>query len=182
MIMCIMVVQITTTCFLRPPSTRAEVDCRDNLVQFLDTSSQHPLKTSASSNHLTILVTHVPLNKLSKSIQFSYNGRSVDIRTKILLTLRPGVVVSGHIHHEEYTQHRLEEWMVSEITVPTCSYRMGELSMGVGTAVVSKSVCMDTLTYQTLPKTFKPNCRSIIKLGFLSSLAPHTALHVMNTS
>ncbi len=52
--------------------------------------------------------------------------------------------------------------MFSEITVPTCSYRMGELSMGVGTAVVSKLLAcvVDTACsymYIDLIKTFKPS-------------------------
>ena len=47
------------------------------------------------------------------------------------------------MHHQEYTLHSLEyvggsQVIANEITVPTCSYRMGEKHMGVGTAVISK--------------------------------------------
>jgi len=64
----------------------------------------------------------------------------VDIKTKILLTLKPDIVLSGHIHHEEYTSHA-SNWgdiLVNEITVPTCSYRMGEAYSGVGLMTISK--------------------------------------------
>ncbi len=115
------------------------MECQKNLVHFLDTyTRKKELKSTNFEPPLTILISHVPLNELSKSAHFTYNNKAVDIRTKILLTLVPDVVVSGHVHHEVYTHHRLDKMEVHEITVPTCSYRMGELSMGVGTAVISK--------------------------------------------
>lgn len=67
----------------------------------------------------------------------------MDIRTKILLSLRPSVVVCGHDHHEGYTQHSMMEGLTAhEIMVPTCSYRMGEANMGIGTAVISEYLCL----------------------------------------
>lgn len=78
------------------------------------------------------------MNKLSKSTQFTFDNKVVDIQTKILHTLTPDMVVSGHVHHEAYTRYHLDKGDVHEITVPTCSYRMGKRNMGIGTAVISK--------------------------------------------
>ncbi len=84
------------------------------------------------------MISHVPLNKLFESNHFTHDNNVVDIRTKILLTIEPDVVISGHVHREMYTQHRLDNKEVYEITVPTCSYRMGKRNMGIGSAVISK--------------------------------------------
>ena len=94
------------------------------------------------STILTVVVSHVPLNLLHRSRTVSHDNNYVDIKTKILLSLRPGIVISGHVHHQEYTLHSLEygggsQVIANEITVPTCSYRMGEKQMGVGTAIIS---------------------------------------------
>lgn len=136
--------QITTTCFIRPPVNAPEAECRESLIKFLDSySKQESTRTSKTTTFLTILVSHVPLNLLHGSQTISHNNHYVDIRTKILLSLRPGIVISGHVHHQEYRLHSLvyddgDHVIANEITVPTCSYRMGEKQMGVGTAVISK--------------------------------------------
>lgn len=133
--------QITTVCFIRQPVTTAEVECRESLIRFLDGYQDSMRKPSLPL--LTIVVSHVPLNHLETNHKFKHHGKMVDIKTKILLSLRPGIIVSGHVHHEEYTLHSVETGsgdhvIANEITVPTCSYRMGEKLMGVGTAVISK--------------------------------------------
>jgi len=56
-------------------------------------------------------------------------------------------VVSGHIHHQSYASYPVwgESWrkptltkITHEITVPTCSYRMGEAYPGAGALVVGQ--------------------------------------------
>lgn len=63
-----------------------------------------------------------------------------------MLSVEPSYIFSGHIHHENYKTHTIwktgRETLVMklahEITVPTCSYRMGEKYMGVGLVVFGK--------------------------------------------
>lgn len=63
-----------------------------------------------------------------------------------MLDLEPSYILSGHIHHEDYNTHVIWESekedsvrkLTHEITVPTCSYRMGQQYMGVGVAVIGK--------------------------------------------
>ena len=127
--------------------TTSEKKCRHDLDHFLThgtTSAHHPYD---------IIFSHVPLNYLSPS---SYtNGLStVNIKTKILSSLNgTRFVFSGHIHHAMFSTHSssrppgigrvwshrlVRDSIVHEITVPTCSYRMGERYMGVGAAILSK--------------------------------------------
>ena len=65
-------------------------------------------------------------------------------------------VISGHIHHENYTTHVHRVYdegmdgtvekrarvlkLTHEITVPTCSYRMGEAHPGVGAMVIGEEI------------------------------------------
>ena len=128
--------------------TTSEKKCRHDLDQFLThetTSAHHPYD---------IIFSHVPLNDLSPATYT--NGLStVNIKTKILSSLNgTHFIFSGHIHHTMFSthssstpsvstgrvwSHRLaRDSIVHEITVPTCSYRMGERYMGVGAAILSK--------------------------------------------
>ena len=126
--------------------TTTEKRCRFDLEHFLTktlNSSLHPPPDVAFS--------HVPLNYLSPATHT--NGfPTVNIKSKILSSLTgTNFIFSGHLHHSIYGSHHrpvgggrvwshraARDDVVHEITVPTCSYRMGERYMGVGAAVFSK--------------------------------------------
>ena len=62
-----------------------------------------------------------------------------------MLDLEPSYILSGHIHYESYNTHAYWESekvkkLTHEITVPTCSYRMGQQHMGAGVAVIGEFV------------------------------------------
>jgi hypothetical protein len=139
--------QLTTVCYINSHlRTTSEKKCRHDLDNFLTHST-------ASAHHPhDIIFSHVPLNYLSPA---SYtNGLStVNIKNKILSSFNgTRFIFSGHIHHSMFSthssrpmsagrvwSHRLaKDGIVHEITVPTCSYRMGERYMGVGAAILSK--------------------------------------------
>lgn len=100
----------------------------------LDTFLQQYSKNTSLQQEpkATILLSHVPLNELP----------NYALRDEIVQTLRPHYVFSGHVHHSDHqlhspgNQHRGSP--VEEFTVPTCSYRMGQMYMGVGAATVGK--------------------------------------------
>ena len=88
-----------------------------------------------------ILLTHVPLQC------------TVGLKQQILASIAPDVVFSGHTHHVASQRHKLPVGTGTarpssgggggngsresvEYTVPTCSYRMGEMNMGVGAATI----------------------------------------------
>ena len=135
-------IQLTTVCFINSSlKTQPESDCRQELTNFLDKFKSARL-SSPSTNTPNVL-SHVPLDNLQST---------TNIKTKILSSLRPNFVFSGHIHHEKYTIHstvpegrrnslpndKKLEGFTHEITVPTCSYCMGQRQMGVGAAVVGE--------------------------------------------
>ena len=123
--------------------TTSEKKCRHDLEHFLTHRNLRPYD---------IVFSHVPLKYLSPATYT--NGLStVSIKSKILSSLNgTRFIFSGHIHHSLFSthssrslntgrvwSHRLaRDGMVHEITVPTCSYRMGERYMGVGAAILSK--------------------------------------------
>ena len=140
--------QLTTVCYINNHlQTTSEKKCRYDLEHFLThetTSTLHPFD---------VVFSHVPLNYLAQSTYT--NGLStVNIKSKILSTLNGShFIFSGHVHHSVFSthssrpsltagrvwSHRLAtDSVVHEITVPTCSYRMGEKYMGVGAVILSK--------------------------------------------
>ena len=55
----------------------------------------------------------------------------------------PDYIFSGHIHHADNVKHtyRIADGGIGtarEFVVPTCSYRMGQMYMGVGAGTVGK--------------------------------------------
>lgn len=87
-----------------------------------------------------MVFSHVPLQDVS-----------AELRVAVLEQVAPDYIISGHIHHESYSTHRVNTAgggggggggvsvrVAQEITVPTCSYRMGESHMGVGAAVIGE--------------------------------------------
>lgn len=140
------------------PKTTSEENCRSTLDTFLKHS------TNTSQPALQVVFSHVPLNKLSPAS--NTNGPSmVSVKSRILSSLHGArYVFSGHIHHTMYNRHDVDmsqttteagshrvmshglpqseygnaRHPVHEITVPTCSYRMGEKHMGIGAAVLSE--------------------------------------------
>ena len=138
--------QLTTVCYINSHlQTTSEKKCRFDLEHFLT----H--QTISTPHPYDIIFSHVPLDYLSPATYT--NGLStVNIKTKILSSLHGmRFIFSGHIHHSLFSthsrplstghvwSHRLaKDSVVHEITVPTCSYRMGERYMGVGAAILSK--------------------------------------------
>ena len=131
--------QLTTVCYINAhPRSQRESECRSELEDFLrqGITSTRPQPDVAFS--------HVPLDELSPV---------ANLKSRLLSSL-VGVrfIFSGHIHHQKYSSHstpapvknhdvagtNLMGRVVHEITVPTCSYRMGEVFMGVGAAVLSE--------------------------------------------
>ena len=121
----------------RRPVNSIETQARQQLYNFVasikQNLSQHMYKDPI------IAFSHVPLNELHSPI----------LKFKILLSLRPDFIFSGHVHHAMYTAHSYANGRVAkEFTIPTCSYRMGEARMGVGAVVIgmctvlSRSTCM----------------------------------------
>ena len=143
-------------CYLNDhPSTNSENKCRHDLDKFL--------RQTSSANHQSmqpnVLFSHVPLDHLSQASQ------RANVKSRILSSLvGTSFIFSGHIHHMKYSSHNVKGYAspsplsihrgldheltpaelantrhtVYEITVPTCSYRMGERHMGVGAALLSK--------------------------------------------
>ena len=140
--------QLTTVCYLNNIlKTTSEKKCQHDLDEFLKHTTNSNLRSSE------ILFSHVPLNYLSPATHT--NGPStVNVKSRILSSLAGAhFIFSGHIHHTMYSKHGLpmnnghvwshglvKDNIVHEITVPTCSYRMGERYMGVGGAVLSKFI------------------------------------------
>ena len=84
-----------------------------------------------------MVLSHVPLHTVST--------RHFHQLREMVLGIEPNYILSGHIHHESYRTHIIWEEekrgrsvknLAHEITVPTCSYRMGEMSIGAGVAVI----------------------------------------------
>ena len=155
-IRCYSVFQLTTVCYLNDhPSTTSENKCRYDLDEFLHQIS--------STNHQSVqpiaVFSHVPLDHLSSASQ------RANVKSRILSSLfGTSFIFSGHIHHMKYSRHNVKanalpsllsvhhgldhvqpqaelantRHTAYEITVPTCSYRMGERHMGVGAAILSK--------------------------------------------
>lgn len=110
----------------RKPLNSIETQAREQLYNFIASMKQN-LSASQQHKNLIISFSHVPLNELHNPI----------LKFKILLSLRPDFIFSGHVHHAMYTTHRYAKGMVAkEFTLPTCSYRMGQARMGVGAAVI----------------------------------------------
>ena len=112
------------------PKNSIETQAREQLNNFLASMKQNQTATK-HGKRLTFFFSHVPLDELH-----GYN-----LKKKILNSLRPNYIFSGHVHHTMYTTHTYAEGKVAkEFTVPTCSYRMGQARMGVGAVVIGKSI------------------------------------------
>ena len=136
-------------------STTSENKCRYDLDEFLHQISS----TNHQSMPPSVVFSHVPLDHLSPVSQ------TANVKSRILSSLvGTNFIFSGHIHHMMYSSHNLKTYTspsplsvhrgldhelppaeltnvrhtTYEITVPTCSYRMGERHMGVGAALLSK--------------------------------------------
>ena len=64
-------------------------------------------------------------------------------RAKLLESIIPDYIFSGHTHHADNVKHtyRIADGGIGtaqEFVVPTCSYRMGQMYMGVGAGTVGK--------------------------------------------
>lgn len=122
-----------------------------------ETPKEAPRDQLDTSNHLqrTILISHF-------SLLFQQSSYS----DKVLKLLKPAIIFSGHLHrslfikrsqvyteftkanplnvhdHDKYLMHEFDlQETVSlqsflEILVPTCSYRMGEMNVGYGMAII----------------------------------------------
>ena len=119
----------------RRPVNSIETQARQQLYNFIASIKQN----LSQHKDPIIAFSHVPLNELHSPI----------LKFKILLSLRPDFIFSGHVHHAMYTAHSYANGRVAkEFTIPTCSYRMGEARMGVGAVVIgmctvlSRSMCM----------------------------------------
>lgn len=148
--------QLTTVCYLNDhPSTNSESKCRYDLDEFL-------LQISSTNHQFmqpSVVFSHVPLDHLSSASQ------GANVKSRILSSLvGTTFIFSGHIHHMMYNHHNVKvhasltplsirrgldnelpptelantRHTAYEITVPTCSYRMGERHMGVGAALLSE--------------------------------------------
>ena len=146
-------------CYLNNyPRSTSEIKCRYELDEFL-----RQLETSTDQvKYPDVVFSHAPLDYLSQTPSVS----SSSLKSRILSTLGgTQFILSGHTHRTKYTSHRaksvhfpplndvhsvnhdlLQDKLVKashnvyEITVPTCSYRMGERHMGVGATVLSELI------------------------------------------
>ena len=85
--------------------------------------------TSKPATATVVFLSHVPLVELA----------SPDISRMVLGTIQPSYLFSGHTHRPKVRCHgyTIDGVCASqEFTLPTCSYRMGEAFMGLGTATV----------------------------------------------
>lgn len=99
---------------------------------------------------LRIALSHVPLQNMLYS-------------KRLVLDIGFDYIISGHIHHENYASHLVRDvpthgekirqmthkvlQVTHEITVPTCSYRMGEAYPGVGAMVIGKDRFLVTFSF-----------------------------------
>ena len=130
--------QLTTVCYINEiPRTQAERMCRKDLDLYLDKNK----KSLCAEKAPKVVLSHVPLHIAST--------RHFHQLREMVLEIQPNYIFSGHIHHESYSTHimweegkrgRSVKKLAHEITVPTCSYRMGEMSIGAGVAVIGKLV------------------------------------------
>ena len=136
--------QLTTSCFINHvPRTKAENDCKIELADFINSleATRSMQKNSQPSQNASVLpriaFSHVPELPLGSSMLWT----SVKLQEKF------DYVVSGHIHHQRYSSRPIwgSSWkkptltsITHEITVPTCSYRMGEVYPGAGALVVGQ--------------------------------------------
>lgn len=111
--------------------------CREDLDSYISEHSETLLARRAPR----IVLSHIPLHR-------THTNRHHLLREKVL-RIYPNYIFSGHIHHQSYSTHVLWDQndegesvkrLSNEITVPTCSYRMGEQYMGVGVAVIGTDV------------------------------------------
>ena len=118
------------------PWNSVETQAREQLNNFVASVKQNQSATE-HNKRLTVSFSHVPLNELQ-----DYN-----LKTKILNSLHPNYIFSGHIHYTMYTTHTYAEGRVAkEFTLPTCSYRMGQERMGIGAVVIGKSIFISSST------------------------------------
>lgn len=128
--------QFTTVCYINEiPRTQAERTCREDFELFLSRNK----KAFQKSNAPKLVLSHIPLH-------LRYNSRFHRLR-EMVLEVEPNYIFSGHVHHQGYSTHIIWEEgerghsiqkLAHEITVPTCSYRMGEQFIGVGVAVIGE--------------------------------------------
>ncbi len=124
--------QLATSCFINwVTRTQAETECKRELWKFISQyEAQYPPQRSRNASSLPrIVFSHVP-QVPDSSLLFS----SLNLHEKF------DFIVSGHIHYESYTSYKSRKasaiGLAHEITVPTCSYRMGVAFPGVGAMVV----------------------------------------------
>ena len=170
---CVPSFQMTTPCFVNNQGrTKTEYYCKTLLESFLSLTGphgpvgisppqqqqlnrqqqqqlnrqqqQHKDQEDGKSRAPRIALTHIPLSS-------AFNGHSSHLKQQVL-DAGFDYIISGHIHHENYTSHLVLGDAVNaeggrahqtvrlahEITVPTCSYRMGVAYPGVGAMVIGK--------------------------------------------
>jgi hypothetical protein len=128
--------QFTTVCYINEiHRTQAERSCRNDLKLYLSLNKESFQKSKAPK----LVLSHVPLH-------LTFNNRFHRLR-EMVLEAEPSYIFSGHIHHQGYSTHVIWEEgergnsikkLAHEITVPTCSYRMGEQFIGAGVAVIGE--------------------------------------------
>ncbi len=125
--------QLCTVCFINEqPRTEIENLCRRDLQLAIEVNKNEFLK----SERTKVALSHVPFHHVFK---YYRNRLIADI-----LSLELDYIFSGHIHYEAYSTHVMRDTvthkktkrLTHEITIPTCSYRMGEMHLGVGVAVI----------------------------------------------
>ena len=119
------------------PRTHAERACRKDFELFLARNKEAFQKSKAPR----LVLSHIPLH-------LTYNNRFHQLR-EMVLEAEPNYIFSGHVHHQGYSPHIIWEEgergrsirrLAHEITVPTCSYRMGEQFIGVGVAIIGEQL------------------------------------------
>lgn len=127
-------IQLTTVCYINEiPRTQTERDCRKDFELYLERNKEKFQRGKVPR----LVLSHVPLHS-------NYNKRFHGLR-EMVLGAEPSFIFSGHIHHQSYSTHIIWDEgkrgssvrrLAHEITVPTCSYRMGEQYIGVGVAII----------------------------------------------
>ncbi len=129
---------MNTVCLIHSsPAGAVESAARQDLKRFLQNV---PSGNQADAVPLaTVVLSHIPLNDIHGAV----------LKAELLSAVSPSLVLSGHTHHPATVAHgysrqeggaKAREETVMEVTVPTCSYRMGEVHMGVGVVTIGKWV------------------------------------------
>ncbi|GFY62995.1 metallophosphoesterase 1-like protein [Trichonephila inaurata madagascariensis] len=152
-------------------------------VNYITHSNRYHFAPNVSESNFRIILSHIPLTP-------SYSS----FVSRVVPYVKPHIILSAHDHKSQHivaerktgviirTSHmtdvtscsfNISDFNIHEITVPTCSYRMGTLKMGYGALKISKS---GEVSYNVLwlPSRFR---QLIIHLFVLIIVSVYLLIH-----